>query len=142
MLLQYNGAMALRSATAGDLRELQALYRRSAAHWAATRELVTEHPEWIEPTPAQVEAGWVTIFESDGRIMGFSTVTPERELEALFVDPETMRRGVGRALIESAGRPLHVTANINAVPFYDSVGFVDVGRIETLFGEARRMLLT
>ena len=121
---------------------MQELYRRSAAHWPDTRDLIAEHPEWIEPTPAQIEAGWVSLVEENGRVVGFSTVTPERELEALFVDPDAMGRGVGRALVEAAGAPLMVTANPNAVPFYVRVGFVDLGRMDTLFGEAHRMELT
>lgn len=121
---------------------MQALYRRSAAHWPDNRDLVAEHPEWIEPTPSQVEAGWVTLAEEESRILGFSTVTPERELEALFVDPDSMGRGVGRALVDAAGAPLSLTANLNAVPFYERVGFRDLGPVETLFGEARRMELT
>lgn len=134
--------MALRRATSDDLVELQALYRRSAGHWPDTRELVAEHPEWIEPTPQQIDERLVSLVEEDGRILGFSTVTTDRELEALFVDPSAMGGGVGRALVEHAGVPLHVTANLNAVPFYEAVGFVGVGSVETLFGEARRMLLT
>jgi GNAT superfamily N-acetyltransferase len=133
--------MDLRSATAPDLGELQALYRRSAAHWPDNRQLVIDHPEWTEPTPSQIEAGWVYLAQDGGRIVGFSTVTPERELEALFVDPDAMGRGVGRALVEAAGKPLLVTANVNAVPFYMRVGFIDLGRMDTLFGEARRMQL-
>ena len=133
--------MAPRRATDADLRELQALYRRSAAHWPNTRELVAEHPEWIEPTVDQVDNGWVTVLEDGERILGFSTVTPDRELEALFVDPDEMRRGAGRALVEAAGRPLTVTANPNAVGFYERVGFVATGSVETLFGEALRMKL-
>ena len=82
------------------------------------------------------------MIEDEGRIVGFSTVTPERELEALFVDPDDMARGVGRTLVEAAGSPLTVTANGNAVPFYARVGFVDIGPVETLFGKARRMTLT
>lgn len=133
--------MAPRRATPADLSELQALYRRSSAHWPDTRDLVAEHPEWIEPTPDQVDGGLVTLIEDGGRILGFSTVTADRELEALFVDPPAMGRGVGRALVEYAGPPLHVTANLNAVPFYEAVGFVDAGPVPTLFGEARRMHL-
>ena len=103
---------------------------------------MAEHPEWIEPAPEQVKAGWVVLAEDHGRIVGFSTVTPQRELEALFVDPDAMGRGVGRALVEAAGSPLTLTANGNAVPFYERIGFVDIGPVETLFGEARRMRLT
>lgn len=131
--------MIVRAATATDLGALQALYRRSAAYWPDEADLVAAHPEWLEPTPTQVEAGWVSVAERDGRIVGFSTVTAERELEALFVDPPAMGLGVGRALVEAAGAPLVVTANRNAVPFYRRVGFRDRGPVDTPFGESLRM---
>lgn len=133
--------MIVRVATAADLEVLQGLYRRSSAHWPDEADLVAAHPEWLEPTPAQVDAGWVSVVELDGRIVGFSTVTPERELEALFVDPPAMRLGAGSALVEAAGAPLTVTANRNAVPFYRRAGFRDRGPVDTPFGESLRMEL-
>ena len=71
------------------------------------------------------------------------------ELEDLFVDPDWMRRGIGRtlladqvALAESQGiARIEVTANPHADAFYRSVGFVHVGETETQFGPAARMEL-
>ena len=56
---------------------------------------------------------------------------PDRELEDLFVDPEFMRRGIGRALVRDAGAPLTVIANEHARAFYESLGFVVTGIAQT-----------
>jgi N-acetylglutamate synthase-like GNAT family acetyltransferase len=90
----------------------------------------------------------------DGKVLGFATGRRlERgvvELEDLFVDPDWMRRGIGRTLVadqvalaERQGiARIEVTANPHADAFYRSVGFVDVGQVETQYGPAARMELT
>ena len=69
------------------------------------------------------------------------------ELEDLFVDPDWMRRGVGRHLVRDvvalAGQDhvdlAEVTANPNAPSFYEKVGFVHDGNVDTRFGLGARM---
>ena len=88
---------------------------------------------------------------SDGRIVGFVTVAgnDELELEALFVEPSSMRKGVGRALvrdvIEGARTKgitrINVTANAHTLEFYNAVGFVEDGPLATHAGTATRMHL-
>jgi GNAT superfamily N-acetyltransferase len=71
------------------------------------------------------------------------------ELEDLFVDPDWMQRGVGRELVLDAvaiarakGVPrIEVTANGHALAFYEKVGFVLDGVVETRFGPGSRMHL-
>ena len=71
------------------------------------------------------------------------------ELDGLFVEPEHMRRGIGRQLIEDAvtiarrrRRPrIEVTANPTALEFYAALGFVTDGEAPTRFGPAIRMHL-
>lgn len=56
-------------------------------------------------------------------------------IDAVFVAPGHMRRGVGRALMEhleglaiDAGLPdIHLDATLNAVPFYRTMGFAGEG---------------
>ena len=58
-----------------------------------------------------------------------------------------MRRGLGRALLEDAFaigrgkevRRIEVTANLEAVRFYETMGFVADGPADTRFGPALRM---
>jgi ribosomal protein S18 acetylase RimI-like enzyme len=89
----------------------------------------------------------------DGTIVGFATtllVDGVYELEDLFTDPEWRRQGVATALIRDAVeqarlngvRRIEVTGNQHALAFYESVGFVRVGKVATPFGStALRMHL-
>ena len=146
-------AVDVRRAAPGEVDELQRLYRRSSLWWASDRDLVAAHPEWVGPSPEQVERGWVRVVLDDGRIAGFSTVVPGpgpgAELEALFVEPDRMGRGLGRLLVEDAvvtaraagWRGLRVVANANALGFYERMGFVATGTVALEFGTGQAMLL-
>ncbi len=70
------------------------------------------------------------------------------ELDGLFVEPDLMRGGIGRLLVEDAVTRaragagvsrLEVTANPRALGFYERVGFVRVGEVPTQFGPGIRM---
>jgi putative acetyltransferase len=76
------------------------------------------------------------IAEDAGRALGF-LIMDESMIEALFVDPAVHGRGVGTALLQHAlslAPDARVDANeqaTNALPFYESRGFVRTGRSET-----------
>jgi GNAT superfamily N-acetyltransferase len=66
-------------------------------------------------------------------VVGFSQLNPTMyEVEAVYVDPAYLRRGIGAALlveVETSAwsrglRELRLAASLNAVPFYASCGFV------------------
>jgi GNAT superfamily N-acetyltransferase len=69
------------------------------------------------------------------------------ELDDLFVDPNWMRQGAGRALVldlvaaarNHGARRVEVTANEHALAFY-KIGFVSGNDVWTRFGPAPRML--
>ena len=88
----------------------------------------------------------------DGVIVGFATwlgAGDVIEVEDMFVDPDWMRQGAGRALMQDlitiarhrGARHLEVTANQHAHAFYASAGFVIGDTAETRFGPATRMHL-
>jgi GNAT superfamily N-acetyltransferase len=130
----------------GVLTELQ---RRSSLVWDDTREALLAHPEVIA-VPVELLAS-VRVAEEDGHPVGFSAVIPGNggaaELDGLFVEPDLMRGGVGRALVDDAVgllraagvTRLEVTANLNALGFYEKVGFIAVGPVETQFTPGLRM---
>jgi putative acetyltransferase len=74
---------------------------------------------------------WV-LAAGDGRILGFLGLTAN-SVEALFIEPDSMRRGHGRRLLDLARRlqgaartPLRVDVNEQnpeAVKFYEACGF-------------------
>lgn len=85
-----------------------------------------------------------------GSIVGFaswSIANGVADLQDLFVRPEWMRRGVGRALVLDISErarargcaTLEVTANPGAAAFYEHVGFALVRLVETEFQPALRM---
>lgn len=88
-----------------------------------------------------------------GRRLGFSVALPisggRCDLDDLFVEPDSMGRGVGRLLVAdvatraaAAGAShVDVIANPNALGFYERLGFEITGRASTRFGDAPRMSL-
>jgi GNAT superfamily N-acetyltransferase len=142
---------ALRDAAATEAGALEELQRRSSDVWDAYREQLAAHPDAIELPQSFVDRGWVRVaVAGDGTLIGFSVVIPTdehvHELDGLFVAPDHMRAGVGRALVEDAAAraaaagaaSLEVTAG-PAQGFYEKVGFELVGAAETRFGPAVRM---
>jgi GNAT superfamily N-acetyltransferase len=131
---------------AGALTELQ---RRASLVWDDTREALLAHPEVIN-VPVELLASVRVADDGEGPL-GFSAVIPSTdgaaELDGLFVEPDLMRGGVGRALVEDAVERLRatgverleVTANLNALTFYEKVGFIAVGPAETQFTPGLRM---
>jgi len=145
------GMIRIRDAEAGEAPSLEALQRRSSHVWEAYREQLAAHPDAIELPQAFIDNGWVRVAMADDETpIGFSVVIPTdgsvHELDGLFVEPEYMHRGVGRALVQDAatrtsragGECLEVTAG-PAQGFYERVGFDLVGSAQTRFGPAVRM---
>jgi GNAT superfamily N-acetyltransferase len=141
----------IRDATAGQGPVLEALQRRSSAVWEAYREALVAHPDAIELPESFIEHGWVRVaVDDDETPLGFSVVIPTddsvHELDGLFVEPEDMDHGIGRALVEDAAAraadggatSLEVTAG-PATGFYEKLGFAVTGEAQTRFGPAVRM---
>ena len=145
--------MHLRTAISPDLDTLRDVYRRSSLSNASDRDALLAHPDALEFAGDAIDDGRTFVAVDAGRVVGFATLglaaDTSVELEDLFVDPEMMRQGVGRALVaEAAARArsagivrIDVTANPDARAFYEAVGFVENGEAETRFGPAPRMSL-
>jgi len=142
----------VRTAVAEDLPVLRGVFRRAALTNAGDRELLTAHPEFLEWSGETIAGGRVRVAVEDGTVAGFATTVPVGgglELEDLFVEPERMRRGVGRRLIEDVldtaraegVERVWVTANPDAMAFYAAVGFRPDGTAPTLGGPAPRLRL-
>jgi len=130
---------------------LEGLQRRSSLVWEEYREALLAHPDAIEIPEELVQR--VRVVSIAGKVVGFHLVlTPHDgacEVDGLFVEPDQMRTGVGRLLVRDASEraleegatALEVTANPRALAFYEKVGFVAVGQVETRFGPGIRMRL-
>jgi GNAT superfamily N-acetyltransferase len=142
----------IRDAVPGDMPVLRDLFRRSSLSNDGDRAKLLAHPEVLELSDGAVTEGRVRAAVSDGVIVGFATWLPtpdSLELEDLFVDPDWMRRGAGRALVfdvvtiaaDRGARRVEVTASQHARTFYARVGFVVDDYVQTTFGPAIRMHL-
>jgi GNAT superfamily N-acetyltransferase len=145
--------ITIRPAHASERDALEALQRRSSVHQPMYREQLEAHPEAIELPAEQIAAGLVRVAVQDGTVAGFSVLLERAgdacELDGLFVEPDRMRTGVGRRLIDDAAHiarqrgavQIEVVANPQALAFYEAVGFVAAGEAQTRFGPAPRMSL-
>jgi ribosomal protein S18 acetylase RimI-like enzyme len=82
---------------------------------------------------------------------GFATTTRSDqvvELVDLFVDPECMRQGIARSLLDdvvvhartTGARRIEVDGNPHAQAFYTAVGFVTGSMVVTEFGPGLRLV--
>jgi ribosomal protein S18 acetylase RimI-like enzyme len=151
----YSPSVTIRRAIPAERKTLEALQLRASLGNEGDRQALLRHPDAIDMPVEQISAGGVFVLEQEGTIVGFSAILRrddgDTDLDALFVDPGTQRRGVGRTLLEhcadvarSGGSTvLHVVGNTHAKQFYLACGFVIVGSFETRFGAAllmRKML--
>ena len=149
---RVRAGVVLRAASAGDVPALRGVFRRAALSNAGDREVLLAHPDALEWSEEAIAGGRVRVAVEDGTVVGFATTVPlggGLELEDLFVEPDRMRRGVGRRLVEdvldiarSEGvEHVWVTANPHAMAFYTAVGFGPDGSARTRFGPAPRLRL-
>jgi GNAT superfamily N-acetyltransferase len=134
----------VRLAALDDIPRLREIFRDAAWTNEGDRPLLTEHPEFLEWSGDPAREGRTLVAVVEDQLVGFlSTVDNEdaTELEDLFVDPASMRRGVATALVEAAaarGRPLTVDGNHHARAFYESAGFTVESEVALDFGTALR----
>jgi GNAT superfamily N-acetyltransferase len=139
----------VRDAAADERGALEALQRRASDVWEEYRGALAAHRDAIALAPELIAAGCVRVAVSvDGEVLGFSVLLAPRDgvcaLDGLFVEPEAMRTGVGRALIADAATRaraegamrISVIANPRAVGFYERLGFVAGEPATTRFGPA------
>lgn len=130
--------IALRQGAAADIPVLIDIWRRSveATHSFLTPDdIATLEPEGRRAL-AMLEV-WVA--EMDGVPAGFMMLN-DTMIEALFIDPPHMGKGLGTRLIDHArelrGRDKELRLDVNeanpdALGFYLAKGFKQVGRSET-----------
>jgi putative acetyltransferase len=130
--------MRIRRAVPADAAEIWAIHTRAIRHGCATHYPPDDLAAWTaRATPATcadaIATRHVVVAERDGGgLAGFAQLHPQDgAVEAVYVEPDCARRGVGRALmaaLESAARALGLTglvveASLNAVPFYGALGY-------------------
>ncbi|WP_436701434.1 GNAT family N-acetyltransferase [Nocardioides sp. BYT-33-1] len=134
-----SAAPRLRPARPGEAARLSALALRSKGHWGYDAAFLDACREELTLRDDQLAARRTVVAElPDGRIVGFRTLEgrpPVGELGMMFVDPDAIGRGIGRALIAdllaearaSGFRLITIDADPNAEAFYLAQGAVRVG---------------
>ncbi|WP_040164941.1 GNAT family N-acetyltransferase [Microbacterium gorillae] len=128
----------MRTARPDEAGEISALALRSKGHWGYSAAFLEACRDELTVTPEECAAGSVTVADMDGTIAGFFSVSgtvPTGVLDALFVDPQWIGKGVGRALLLRAlrivradgFRSLELDADPGAEGFYAKHGAVTIG---------------
>lgn len=137
--------MRIREAIPQESNYLSALAFRSKRHWGYSKDFMDAcRLELTVDSSRMGTDGFQCFVAADGEaIIGFYTVervsASSFELGALFVEPEHIGRGVGRALIQDANRRLSglgikrllIQGDPHATQFYLAAGAVEVGMRES-----------
>lgn len=122
--------MTVRGATDADGPAIQKLWRAFCAESPA--------PPYIEvPEALDLGVGETWVSERDGELTGYALASEERgvvELHDLYVRPEHRRQGLARGLVSAVterwpdATHLRLVAALDALPFYDRLGFAEESR--------------
>lgn len=138
--------MVIRPAIVSEKSALEDLQRRASLNNPGDRQALLDHPDAIVVPIEQLESGCVFVAERDDARVGFAAVVSREdggaELDALFVEPDDWKGGIGRALVNHCAdvarargaSTLHVVGNPHAKGFYLACGFTLTGTVETRFG--------
>jgi GNAT superfamily N-acetyltransferase len=134
----------LRGGRPEDAEALASIHHRSreaAMPWLPVLHDETETQGWMRDIVLASQE--VLVAERNSRPVGFAAVEGDR-LEQLYVEPEAIGTGVGRALLDAvkaerpAGLSLYVFArNTRARRFYEAAGFVLVAEGDGSANEER-----
>lgn len=132
--------MEIRPAASADITAMWALRTRAVRLACASHYPPEVIAAWsATPLPAayegKVAAGGAVLAEEAGALLGYAILIADSgEVDAVFVDPSSAGRGIGRALLRELERlavacaapPLHLYASLNAVRFYRSAGYLPI----------------
>ena len=145
MSAQVRQSLRMRPVGGKDAPFLTALAIRSKAHWGYTDDFIAACREELTYTKEQLEAPQIfgQICLSHERPVAFyvleQTGVDVAELDALFIEPEYIGKGVGRILIERAKKQaaklgivtIVIQGDPNAEPFYTAIGALPCGTRES-----------
>ena len=142
----------IRDANPADLSELQSIFERASLSNAGDRAALLDHRAallfaWPDDPTFRCRVAPV---HGASRLAGFATTIRAghvMELVDLFVDPEFMRKGIARSLLDdlvvharaTGAERLEVDGNPHAQSFYEAVGFVVESMVVTEFGPGLRL---
>ena len=127
----------VRRATEEDCEAILRVHSRAIREVAGSHYTLEEIEAWARPRKPEhyvesIRNEEFYVAEEDGAVIGFGTLNQKQgEIEAVYVSPEVVRRGVGKALLQELEekakdlgiKSLKMDASLNAVPFYESAGY-------------------
>ncbi|MEV7601050.1 GNAT family N-acetyltransferase [Kitasatospora sp. NPDC089797] len=131
--------MRIRPARPDEAELLTGIALRAKAYWGYDEAFMAACRAELTLDAAAVErASTVVAEDGDGRLLGFAALAgtaPNGELEMLFVEPDRIGRGIGRALFAHVRdlarvrglRRLTIDADPNAEAFYLAMGAARIG---------------
>ncbi|MER7750981.1 GNAT family N-acetyltransferase [Kitasatospora sp. NPDC097643] len=130
--------MHIRPARPDEAELLTKIALRSKAYWGYDEAFMAACRDELTVDAATIGRIHAVVAEDGERVLGFATVVgapPQGALDMLFVEPEHIGRGIGRALLdhvrehaEGLGfRRLLIDADPNAEPFYRAMGATRIG---------------
>jgi GNAT superfamily N-acetyltransferase len=135
----------IRQAKSSEANALTGLAIRSKAYWGYSASFMEACREELTVTERSLNSPdrHYYVAEAGTKVLGYYALEklngPEFELEALFVEPDSIGQGVGKALIEHAktlvrklgGNKLTIQVDPNAENFYRAAGAKAVGTRES-----------
>lgn len=135
----------IRPAEADEADALSELAMRSKAYWGYSNEFMEACADELRVDATQLDENNYACFVAarDRTVLGYYALVQESashfELDALFVEPEHIGRGIGRILVEHAvqrvadagGKVLTIQGDPNAAAFYLAVGGREAGSRES-----------
>lgn len=135
--------IVIRPANGGEAELLSKLALRSKAHWGYSKEFIRACRKELTYGSDYLRKNPVFVAEADGTVVGFYTLERvsknEAELGAMFVEPDCIGLGFGRALISHAKKTasmlgigaIVIQGDPNAVNFYQAAGATLCGERES-----------
>jgi GNAT superfamily N-acetyltransferase len=130
--------LTIRAPTLNELSGLSDLCFRSKAVWGYDEKFMEACRRELSFEPRDLEFTPIAVADHNGRPIGVAqirVVDGEADLLKLFVEPSTLRSGIGKALFvwasdvakELGATRLTIDADPDAAPFYRRMGACDVG---------------
>jgi ribosomal protein S18 acetylase RimI-like enzyme len=143
---------AIRRARTDEAAALTAIAHAAKRHWGYPEAWIAHWRDALTLTPAFIRDHAVFVAADAGdQPRGFYALSidgADAVLEHLWIDPESMGRGLGRALLSHAvetaraggAARLEIDADPHAEPFYRRMGARRIGEVRADVDDVRRVL--
>ncbi len=136
-----HSGMKIRRARPEDLPYVAAVHRASILGLCAQHYSAVQLSQWTDALRPEGYAALLAsreflVAEQEGEVLGFGVLDfSESLINATYVSPKAVRRGVGRRLLEAmetlarqqGATRLRLSSTLNAVPFYQRLGYLQQG---------------